>query len=77
MSNKLLNENEYKELKSLLPHGSFTKIAKEVGITTTNVRLVLKGKWYNAKVYTVAMRMAEAEKLRKQKIAEKLKAIVS
>lgn len=73
MNNKLLNTEELVQLKKLLPFGSMSKIAKNAGVSRESVKQVLAGKWYNAKVYIEALKIAEFEKKRKEDLANKLK----
>lgn len=77
MSNSLLSDNELNELRKLLPHGSMSKIAGATGIHRNNVKQILKGKWYNADVLTEALRMAEEEKKKRAKLADKIKATIA
>lgn len=73
----VLNQNEITELKRLLPRGSNTKIAKEVGMSKVYVGEVINGNYYNALIIEKALRIAESEKKRRDAITEKIKVLKS
>lgn len=77
MANSILTADEIKQLKELLPFGSIAKIAKEADVSRQAVKEVLRGQWINVKVLEVAYKYAEAERKRREAIANKIKAIIA
>jgi predicted DNA-binding protein YlxM (UPF0122 family) len=72
----ILTEQELIELKSYLPRGSYTKIAKNAGVSRETVKQVLCGNWYNADVYVETLKIAEQEKKRRNTLAQKIMSVV-
>ncbi|MEN9448945.1 MAG: hypothetical protein RJA25_2235 [Bacteroidota bacterium] len=76
MTSSILTPEELTQLKALLPFGSKAKIAKNAGVTRESVKRVLNGDWFNAAIYVEAFKIAEAEKKKRENLANKFKAII-
>lgn len=77
MNNSILTNEEFKEVKSLLPRGSMAKIARKLNVHRNSVEYVLQGRWYNAEILEEAIKIANEVKLKRKKQAEKFKEIIA
>lgn len=71
--NSLLSLDLLNDIRSNLPHGSLTILAKKHGFTRQYVSLVFKGAVYNKVIIDDAIDMALNERKRREKERKRLK----
>lgn len=66
------NKQKVHRLREALPHGSISRIAKELKLSTNTVSGVLRGKWENLKVVEKAIEIIEE----KERVSKRLEGLI-
>lgn len=68
----MINDEKRKELKDELPRGAITRISENTGLSKAYVSLCLSGKYWNADVFTEAIRIRDDQRKQRKEVESKI-----